>query len=361
LEGTVIGRTFELADFCTRVGATPKESNVLRQDLVRGLKDYYEALYGYDRYGAETIFMVSERMSQPYIFGFGCRRILHDRRVFLATKVATARLALDMVLYGSDGGIPFSFFGILAFLATEQRLSEQDLRYALVVSAGEVAPSRGLEKSEYLDFFRQILAHETMPVTERLFWSHSLIARHQDGPGGPESINLVMSDEHISLEDRYELCTAWLHFRQPRIPVALPPTDTSFRGEFVAEHMPFWIAHAPSWPLPMMVRLALTWLPRLGADPMELCEEYILYTDSFSDQVRTAVAEIISEHHASMPTARLQAVIEQGIAISGSSPIRRKFYHLGTTLFGSEYLERATCDSSNSVRQWAARQRLKHT
>jgi len=56
VEGTLIGRTFELADFCARVGATTKESNVLRQDLVRGLKDYYEALYGYDRYGAETIF-----------------------------------------------------------------------------------------------------------------------------------------------------------------------------------------------------------------------------------------------------------------------------------------------------------------
>src|SRR5947209_6156122 len=143
-----------MADFCTRVGATTKEANVLRQDLVRGLKDYYESLYGYDRYGAETIFMVPERMSQPYIFGFGSRRILHDRRVSLATKLATARLALDMVLYGSDSGIPFGFFGIVAFLATEHQLSEQDLRYALVVSAGEPAPSRGLEKSEYVDFFR---------------------------------------------------------------------------------------------------------------------------------------------------------------------------------------------------------------
>ncbi len=356
----MIGRTFELADFCARVGASTKEANVLRQDLVRGLKDYYEALYGYDRYGAETIFMVPERMSQPYIFGFGCRRILHDRRISLATKVATARLALDMVLYGSDSGIPFAFFGILGFLATEQQLSEQDLRYALVVSAGEAAPSRGLEKSEYLGFFRQLLRHETMPASERLLWSHSLIARHQDGPGGAETINLVMSDEGFSLGDRYELCSAWLRFRQPRLQVSLPSRDGSFRGEFIAEHMPFWVAHSPSWPLPMMVRLALVWLPRLGADPMKLCEEFISYTDSFSDQVRTAVAEIVAEHHASMPSAGLKNLIEQGIAISGSSPIRRKFYHLGTTLFGPEYLERATSDSSNSVRQWAARQKLKH-
>jgi hypothetical protein len=360
VEGTLIGRTFELADFCARVGATTKESNVLRQDLVRGLKDYYEALYGYDRYGAETIFMIPERMSQPYIFGFGCRRVLHDRRLSSATKVATANLALDMVLYGSDSGIPFTFFGILAFLAAAHRLSEQDLRYALVVSAGEAAPSRGLEKSEYLEFFRHLLHLESMPAVERLFWSHSLIARHQDGPGGAETINLVMSDERFLLEDRFELCAAWLRFRQPRLPVLLPPREGSFRGEFVAEHMPFWIAHSPSWPLPMMVRLGLVWLARLGADPMRLCEEYITYSDSFSDQVRTAVAEIVAEHHAAMPSAGLKGVIEKGIAISGSSPIRRKFYHLGTTLFGPEYLERATSDSSNSVRQWAARQKLKH-
>lgn len=93
---------------------------------------------------------------------------------------------------------------------------------------------------------------------------------------------------------------------------------------------------------------------------MKLCEEYIRYTDSFSDQVRTAVAEIVAEHHEAMPSAGLKSLIEQGIAISGSSPIRRKFYHLGTMLFGPEYLERATSDSSNSVRQWAARQKLKH-
>jgi hypothetical protein len=357
----LIGRTFDLADFCARVGATPKESNVLRQDLVRGLKDYYEAVYGYDRYGAETIFMIPERMGQPFIFGFGCRRILHDRRVSSTTKVATATLALDMVLYGSDVGIPFAFFGILAFLAAEQRMSDQDLRYALVISAGEAAPSRGLEKSEYLGFFRHLLAYESMPANERLFWSHSLIARHHDGPGGAETINLMLSDERFAVEDRYEVCSAWLHFRQPRLPVRLPPADASFRGEFIAEHMPFWIAHSPSWPLPMMVRLAFIWLPRLGANPIELCEEYIGYTDSFSDQVRSAIAEVVAEHHASMTGARLKGVIERGIAMSGSSPIRRKFYHLGTTLLGPEYLERATCDSSNTVRQWAARQKLKHS
>jgi hypothetical protein len=355
----LIGRRFDLADFCVRVRATPKESNALRQDLVRGLKDYYEATYGYDRYGAETIFMVPERMSEPYIFGYGCRRILHDRRISSATKMAAAGLALDMVQYGHDGGIPFAFFGILAFLAGECRLTEQDLRYGLVVSAGETAPFQGLEKAEYLDFVKQLLGCELMPASERLFWSHSLISRHQDGPGEADLINLVIGDARLPTADRYELCAAWLHFRQPRLAVSVPAADGSFRSEFIAEHMPFWIAHAPSWPLPTMVRLGLIWLPRLGADPATLCAEYIGYAETFSDGVRAAVADIIAEHHAAMSEAQVKLVIEGGIAISGSSPIRRKFYQLGTTLFGPEYLERATCDSANSVRQWAARQKQK--
>lgn len=355
----MIGRRFDLASFCEHVRATPKESNALRQDLVRGLKDYYEATYGYDRYGAETILLVPDRMHEPYIFGFGCRRILHDRRISLETKTAVANLALDMTVYGNDGGIPFAFFGILAFLAAEDRLSEHDLRYGLVISAGEAGPFRGLEKAEYLDFFRRFVAFKQMPAPERLFWSHSLIARHQDGPSVVELINVLMADECFTVESRYEVCSAWLHFRQPRVSVSVPTETAGFRNEFVAQHMAFWIAHSPSWPLPGMVRFALIWLARLGGDPGQLCEEYISYSDAFSDQVRLAVADLLTEHHTSMPENQLKSVIERGIAISGSSPIRRKFYGLGTLLFGPEYLERATCDSANSVRQWAARQKQK--
>src|SRR5947209_6018542 len=83
---------------------------------------------------------------------------------------------------------------------------------------------------------RRILAYEPMPAIERLFWSHSLINRHQDGPGGAELINLLMGSDNFVTEDRYEVCTAWLHFRQPRLPVSVPTADGTFRGEFIAEH-----------------------------------------------------------------------------------------------------------------------------
>ncbi|HEX6506578.1 MAG TPA: hypothetical protein VF221_03010 [Chloroflexota bacterium] len=357
----MIERKFDLAAFCARVGATAKECNTLRQNLVRGLKDYYEAAYGYDRYGAETIFMLAERMSEPYIFGFAGRRILHDRRVSLPTKLATAALALDTVSYGSDGGLPYAFFGFMGFLARHDRLPPGDLRYGLVVSAGDYSPFRGLEKPEYVDFFRRLLADHDVPMAERVFWAHSLIARHQDGHGASDLINMLLGDGEIAASERIELCNAWLRFRQPRLQVETPAPDGSFRGEFVAEHMPFWIAHMPSWPSPAMVRLALIWLPRLGADPFELSQTYITYGDTFSDQIRGAVAEIIAEHHGSMSEGQVKGIIEKGIAISGSSPIRRKFYQLGSSLFGAEYLDRATSDSANSVRQWAARQRQKQS
>src|SRR5579864_5335462 len=74
-------RPFDAAAFYARVGATAREQSALRQDLVRGLKDYFTHLYGYDRYGAETVFLVPERMGQPHTFGFALLRILHDRRL----------------------------------------------------------------------------------------------------------------------------------------------------------------------------------------------------------------------------------------------------------------------------------------
>jgi len=72
---------FDFAVFCGSIGSIPKERNPLRQDLVRGLKDYFEATYGYDRYGAETVLLLPERMAQPYIYGYALVRLLHDRRL----------------------------------------------------------------------------------------------------------------------------------------------------------------------------------------------------------------------------------------------------------------------------------------
>ena len=105
-----------------------------------------------------------------------------------------------------------------------------------------------------------------------------------------------------------------------------------------------------------MVRLGLIWLARLGADPAKLAVAYMSYRDTYAEHVHGAVAEILGEHHRRIPDNQLKTLIEKGIAMSGSVPTRRKFYRLGTELFGSEYLERATSDSANSVRQWAAKQ-----
>jgi hypothetical protein len=105
-----------------------------------------------------------------------------------------------------------------------------------------------------------------------------------------------------------------------------------------------------------MIHLGLVWLARLGGEPLELARSYITYHGSFEDQVHGAVADIIAEHHRAMPEAQVRGLIEQGIAITGSSPTRRRFYRLGTDLVGPEYLSRASTDAAGSVRQWAARQ-----
>jgi hypothetical protein len=349
-------RAFDLASFYARVRASAKERNALRQDLVRALKDYFDAVYGYDRYGAETIFVLSRYLGQPYIFGFAALRILHDRRISTPTKIAAAELALEVTEYGADGGLPFGLFGVLHFLAQHGSLPVDTLRYGLVVSAGEYEPFRGLEKAEIVAFFRWMLTNEQMPATERAFWGHSLVARHRDQPGASDLIGALLGSESLAESDRRELCQAWTNSRQPRLTVDVPENDTGLWEGFVAEHMPFWVAHAPSWPTTKMIHLGLVWLARLGGDPLELARTYITYHGSFEDQVHSAVADIIAEHHQAMPEAQVRGLIEQGIAITGSSPTRRRFYRLGTDLFGSEYLTRASSDAASSVRQWAVRQ-----
>lgn len=347
---------FDFAVFCSGIGATVRERSPLRQDLVRGLKDYFEATYGYDRYGAETVLLLPERMSQPYVYGYALVRLLHDRRLSDRTKAGAVKLALDMIDYGADGGLPYGLYGGMYFLARHGELSTDDLRYGLVVSAGEPEPFRGTEKHECVHFFQMLVAHRDLPSGERCFWGHSLIARHRDQPGATELIDVLLGQADIPEEERRELCRAWINWRQPRLDVPIPSADIGFRSVFVAEHLPFWVAHAPSWPTWKMVHMGLIWMARLGDDPLQLAQTYIAYQGSGAEQIHGAVADIVAEHHASMPEADVKAVVEQGIAITGSSPTRRRFYRLGTDLYGNEYLTRATEDAANSVRQWAVRQ-----
>jgi len=225
-----------------------------------------------------------------------------------------------------------------------------------VVSAGETEPFRGTEKAEFVPFFQMLLSHPEFPSGERSFWGHSLVVRHRDQPGATELINLLLGHEDIPVEERLELCRAWINWRQPRLDVPIPAPDLGFRSVFATEHLPFWVAHAASWPTSKMVHLGLAWLAQLGDDPLELAQTYIAYQGSGAEQIYSAVADIIAEHHAGLPESEVRGVIERGIAITGSSPTRRRFYRLGTELYGPEYLTRASEDAANSVRQWAVRQ-----
>jgi hypothetical protein len=349
-------RTFDPASFYARVGAGPKERNVLRHDLVRGLKDYYERVYGYDKYGAETAFYIEDRMGQPFIYGFALLRILHDRRVSSNTKRRAVDQSLEMAEYGTDFGVPFALIAALQFLARHGWLEPKALRYGLLLTAGEYQPFHGLEKPVFLDFFHHLLEYPSLPAVERAFWGHSLVARHQDEGGIGDLVDALLGCEAIPRELRIELSQAWVNARQPRLEVEIPAPDGTEWGDFIVQHMPFWVAHVPSWPGTHMVRLGLVWLARLGGDPLGLITTHIQTGGSFDEQLHAAVADIIAEHHAALPQEEVRRVIEQGLAITGSSPTRRRFYRLGADLFGPEYLERAAHDTAGSVRQWAAKQ-----
>lgn len=347
---------FGLASFCAEVGAAAKERSPLRQDLVRGLKDWYTHLYGYDRYGAETAFLLPQRMNVPKIYGFAVLRILADRRISAETKARVARRSLDVARYPDDMTIPYGLFVAVQHLSGSGSLSATDLRYALVLTAGKPRPFEGMDKKGIVAFLGMLLAADDLAPEGRALWSHSLIARHDDGPGAADLIRALLKSEHLPVHLRRELAWSWVNIRQPRIEPPPPALDDDPRSYFVAEHLPFWVAHAPSWPAPTMVRHGLVWLARLGEDPLLLSHMHIGAGGPFSEQLQLAVADIVAEQHQRMPAAETQTLIERGMGSGSSIQTRKKFYRLGADLFGREYLERATHDTAGSVRQWASRE-----
>lgn len=351
---------FDLEAFYAWVEASARERAALRQDLVRGLKDYYQNLYGYDRYGAETAFLVAERMWVPRIYGFAVLRALADKRLGEACKILVAERALAVAEYGQDQGTPHGLYLALLFLAQHGVLKTADLRYALTVTCYEQRPFTGMDRHTMADFLHLLLGNAEMPPEERVFWAHSLIARHVEDTGAEALINAALGDESIASELRRELAWAWVYGRQPHLDVPVPVPGDTVRDKFVAEHLPFWVAHMPSHSSHRMVRFGLLWLARLGEDPESLIEVFLEPSGYDAEQFQYAVADIIAEHADSLAPDKVHAFVERGLARAMSAPVRRKFYSLGTSLLGDQYLRRASLDPAGSVRQWATRASARH-
>ena len=352
---------FDIESFYARVDATARERSLLRQALVRGLKDWYLHLYGYDRHGAETVFLLPERMGDPHIFGFAMLRILRDRRVSEVTKVRVAEWTLEIAEYESDLGPPFGLVEALLFLTVRELLPAVDLRYALLIAAVHEDPFTGVEATTAREFMQHLVDRGDMPPAERAFWAHTLLIRHREGMRAAPLIDVVLGGESLPGVLRTELCWAWVNARQPHLDVPAPPPDDSYKARFVADHLPFWVTHMRSWPKPPMVRRALLWLSRLGEDPVALAQVFLAASNPPDEQILGAISDIIAEHHTSMPSGTVKELIDEGIRLQGSIPSRRKFYRLGAELFGVEYLEKAADDTAGSVRQWAVRQLEKET
>ncbi|HEX8917523.1 MAG TPA: hypothetical protein VF898_03390 [Chloroflexota bacterium] len=350
---------FDLAAFYAEVGALPKEHAALRQNLVRGLKDFFRSIYGYDRYGAETIFLLHDHMNLAHAYGYGAVRIVRDRRIGHPTRVASAARALSLIDYGSDSGTPYGLTTLLLYLARQDRLPVEHLRLGLIACAGHPRPFEAMDKTEMAEFATMVANHEAIPATEKLFWMHSVICHHGDRPGAGELINVTLGSDTTSPEDRIELCRAWLHSRQPRLTVEIPDDQEDPHATFVADRLRFWVAHMPSRPGGRVVQLALIWLVRLSGQCEQVIDEFQAFNGPHAEQLRSAIADVLLEHHATMAPDLIIGTVDQGILNSTSGATRRKFYRVGMTLLGPEYLKRASSDTSGSVRQWAVRELTK--
>jgi hypothetical protein len=103
-------------------------------------------------------------------------------------------------------------------------------------------------------------------------------------------------------------------------------------------------------------RAAVAALPKLGEAPLAVCQRYLTPAriDTIGMALHQGVADVLRAHHAQLPPAEVQALVEHGLRIGGA-PTRKTFYELGAELYGPAFMEQALRDNANSIRQWAAK------
>ncbi|MGH2521853.1 MAG: hypothetical protein ACRDH2_05040, partial [Anaerolineales bacterium] len=102
-------------------------------------------------------------------------------------------------------------------------------------------------------------------------------------------------------------------------------------------------------------RAGVVALPRLGEDPLAVCQKYIATNSNYyADTFNLAVAELIRTYYTRMPQHEVRALVEHGLKV-GSAPVRKTYYQLGAEMYGEEFMARAAHDNARSVREWAAK------
>lgn len=285
---------FDIAAFFEALEIPEKEHAAIRRCLATGLGNYYLDIYGYNKYGKRPDYLIEDRMSEPYIFGYRAAKILEHKRISKETKLKVCQYALGITNPGLDMGLPYGL--CWAWLGNRQDVG---------------APPAG---------WRVMDAVQTGDMEQvKQFLQSSGIA--------PEEEDLRPLEELIAGIAEEELGLAFELLRGARF-ILIPD---------------------------YLKRLAVPTLVRFGEDAGEMVEKLWDSGEFYDlDDINNGIADTIRQYRDNLPPDQLRRLVERGLG-HGQATVRKTFYALSTEFYDNQYLERALEDKAKSIQNWAAK------
>jgi len=348
---------FSLKQFYRKLRIPKDERPLIEEMMAKGLEKYYFDLYGYHKYGKEPVFLIGERLGEPYIFGCAAVRILHHHQDISAqTKQRVAEYTLAIIRPGAEYGVPHGLLAAISYLTAGGHLHGHRLASAIRGLDGEQNIFVGSMKEDTIALTDGIIADQELPVGERLELLYFLLARCEYTFAlGKEMLGRALETPALSREQKKTLCTWLIRGREDPRREGFSLLEALMHGEGSEAFSRLSGAHFGLVP-DYLRRAAIVGLAQVGGDPAIVARRYLGAGERYdAEPFDQAVADIIEAFHEEMHPAEAREIVEQGTR-AGAFQTRMRFYQVGLELYGPEFIRPALEDRSKKVRSWARKQ-----
>lgn len=347
-----MNKQFSLKKFYRTLHIPRDERPLIEKMMAQGLEEYYYKLYGYHKYGKEPVFLIGERLGEPYIFGYAAVRILHHQDISARTKQKVAEYTLTITRPG-EYSVPHGLLAAVSYLAAGGYLRGRRLASAIRSLSGEQDVFAGLTTEDTIALADGILNDQTLSPEERLDLLFFLLGRCEHTfARGKEVLARALEAPTLTQEQKKTLCTWLIHGRADLRQEGFDLLETLMRGERPEAFTglsPAQFGLVPDY----LKRAAIVGLARLESDPAAVARRYLGAGERYDavpfDQ---GVADIIEAFHKEMSPTEIREMVEQGIR-AGALQTRLRFYQLGLKLYGPEFIRPALEDRSKKIQRWA--------
>jgi len=347
---------FSLKRFYRKLHVPKDERSLVEDMMAKGLEKYYHDLYGYHKYGKEPVFMIRERLGEPYIFGYAAVRILHHQDISARTKQKIAEYTVAITRPGGEYGVPHGLLVAISYLAAGGQLRGPRLASAIRSLAGERDVFVGSTQGDTQALTDSLLADQSLPLEERLDMLYFLLARCKYTYAlGKEMLARALDTPALPQEQKKILCTWLARGREDIRQEGRGLMEALMRGERPEAFTGLSSAMFGLVP-DYLKRHAIVGLARIEGNPTAVARRYLGAGERY-DAVpfSQAVADIIEAFHEEMPPAEVREIVEQGTQASAFQT-RLRFYKVGLKLYGAEFIRPGLEDRSAKVRNWARKQ-----